>query len=861
MRRDVISSKDQYKPSDLYLIAKDFSTEILLEEFIQSRGAYYSAVSENFVKSKNQMKKKVILTKLFYAVMFGILPIIPVFGYFEYIRLLTSGGLNFEVIIFSISLLYAMFFSLQFFNFLLMAILETSVILSGKATEWLKTLPISEKNLKQIIYYTIFRNFDIPIIVIVLSFPIAMLIGTGNLIIFLVSFGISLLNTLLALDLIILISGRLNRVLNINDVSSKKTFFIRIFNTFTYVFLIIGSIYFVQWASTSIEGFFELFSSSESPGVINVLLSTIPYPLSQCYLLGLLFSPITSNYPLWIGTLAGTSLLILISYVTYKGAMKAIQKSFTSEPVFKHKEAYIEDMRTKVEIKTNSSFIAFFKKDLISATRDIKVFLSFIMPIIVSFIFVIYLNLQNIDPTEPAVFQIFRTWLGCLLISPIISSILVYSLLNLESTGQTILESLPILPREQAKAKILLMFLILNLSILSPSLLFVTSSRFIVYLLGIVLCLPFAWIFLLFTFELRIYFFAKRFNSYIVGDLVLGNSFFKMIIIFLVPLGICVWIISIATLLTVFPESFIINFTWFIIIVLVSGFIFTILFFDKLFPLPKIKEDTTTSKISVRKVKNPTYFTEHIWISIIVILILQIVFYMLLYIVGQYILQLFEILYNLTSSLVIINNILLFIYYVLPVLIMSIFYTVLYFIILPKVLGIPYGRKRVHEFFDDIGCSWLRYILKYSRYIIIGVIFSIILTSISNWFITPTQTYYLYINALVNNIVNVLWFEIIFRGIFLSLLSKRYKNFLAIVLHVVLIIMVSYILPIYGNIFYRTPLFLWNFNFEFFAIISIEIIYNLVLGYIVIKTKSLTPAIVINLITTIYYLPLFMPYL
>ncbi|TFF83712.1 MAG: hypothetical protein EU552_02840 [Promethearchaeota archaeon] len=74
--------------------------------------------------------------------------------------------------------------------------------------------------------------------------------------------------------------------------------------------LIIGSIYFIQWAASSIEDFFELFASSASPGLLNIILSTIPNPLSQCYLLALLFYPVSNYLPIWIGTFMGTGFLI-----------------------------------------------------------------------------------------------------------------------------------------------------------------------------------------------------------------------------------------------------------------------------------------------------------------------------------------------------------------------------------------------------------------------------------------------------------------------------------------------------------------------------------------------------------------------
>ena len=837
----------------LYAISKRLSDEILLEEFVQSRGAYYTAISEDYVKSKKQLKKKVIYTKIFYAIVFGILPVIPVFAYFEFIRLVTSGAYEFELIIFSISILYGLFFLLQFFNFLLMAILETTVIMSGKATEWFKTLPFTNFHLNRIVYFSVLRNFDIPIITIVLSFPVAMLIGTLNIFIFLVSLGISFVNTFLALNLIIIISERLNRILNINDASSKKTFFIRLFNIFSYLFLIIGSVYIVQWATTSIGDFINLFVGTENPGVINIILSSIPYPLSQCYLIALMFAPNFTNLPIWLATFVGIGILLLLLYLSSRSAHKAIRRSYHFIAPVKLKTTYLEDLKNMIKVKPRSSFIAFLRKDLTAATRDIKVFLSFITPILVSFIFVIYLNLQNIDPTEPVQIQMFRVWLACLLVSPIIGSILVFSLLNLEATGQTILDSLPLVPREQAKAKLFLMFIILNLSILSPIILFVGSPRFLIYVFGILLSIPFAWIFLFISFELRIYFFGKHRNSYIVGDSVIGSSFFKLVVIFILPLSICVWLISMSTLFFVFIQDFIVYFSLLIGAFLVAGVIFIAVMFDKLFPIIKEREEkVSTLQSTYREVSNPTFFTRHVWVSIILVYQMAIVNIFII----MFVRNLFYLFINPTWSypLDTVQIILYFLYNLFTPFVTSIFNFSLYLYFLPKVLGIPYGRKRIPQFLNDIGCDWLSKIIKYWRHILFGTIlitaitigFFAIIGGGSSGYFTSDYT------ALIGTFAIGFWQEITFRGIFLTFLSKRYKNTSALLQHLGVVMLFTYITPMSSMLLIGFSFF----SFEFLIYNILFLSYHLILGYIYLKSKNLLPNIIIVVIFTILFYPL-----
>ncbi|MFW9874372.1 MAG: hypothetical protein ACFFG0_14800 [Candidatus Thorarchaeota archaeon] len=96
-------------------------------------------------------------------------------------------------------------------------------IISRSIFEWFETLPIPRKKLKKIILITIIRSLDIPLLAIAFSLPIVMLIGTQNLLIFVTCFGVSIRNITFSFCLLKIFSERMNRVLNINDIGSKRT--------------------------------------------------------------------------------------------------------------------------------------------------------------------------------------------------------------------------------------------------------------------------------------------------------------------------------------------------------------------------------------------------------------------------------------------------------------------------------------------------------------------------------------------------------------------------------------------------------------------------------------------------------------
>jgi len=107
-----------------------------------------------------------------------------------------------------------------------------------------------------------------------------MLIGTQNLIIFLVCLGISILNIIFSFDIVILLGKRLNRVLDFNITSTKKSLTIRMINLLSYVFIILSSVYVIQWAFGNIEAIFLFVIRVEQPTFVNHVLSFIPYPFN-----------------------------------------------------------------------------------------------------------------------------------------------------------------------------------------------------------------------------------------------------------------------------------------------------------------------------------------------------------------------------------------------------------------------------------------------------------------------------------------------------------------------------------------------------------------------------------------------------
>ena len=98
---------------NLSKIAKFVNQEMLIEELLLVNA---ENLLKKYSKKKKLLKIKILATKIFYSIIFGILPIIPLMTYFEMRDGIVNQGFHIQVAVFSGSLLFVFFFILQFFN-------------------------------------------------------------------------------------------------------------------------------------------------------------------------------------------------------------------------------------------------------------------------------------------------------------------------------------------------------------------------------------------------------------------------------------------------------------------------------------------------------------------------------------------------------------------------------------------------------------------------------------------------------------------------------------------------------------------------------------------------------------------------
>ncbi len=236
--------------------------------------------------------------------------------------------------------------------------------------------------------------------------------------------------------------------------------------------------------------------------------------------------------------------------------------------------------------------------------------------------------------------------------------------------------------------------------------------------------------------------------------------------------------------------------------------------------------------------KITTNLKEHLWRSIVIIIILIsyiLVEYLIILIYNPidqlYFLEHDEFLYQLTLLFFLLITNLIFGLFLIGV--------------VPKILGFQLNKHSISQFLEKIGLGWLRSI---SKEILLGII-AVILISFVNivyfLILLPEYPYYLSsINHIVFETIFFLgiyfWSEITFRGIFLSVLMKKYRSIVVIFLNSFIYLFYFYIKLL---IFINLQMFL---SFELIIVSFLIFFYALINSYLFFKTNSLIPGIVLN---------------
>jgi len=812
-----LEQEKKQKKKSFYSLAKFTTHEILMEGQIASAGAHQARLIEKFKRNKNYVKTQFLALKLVFSILFVFFPILPLTTYLQIDNSLVSYTPN--SIAFITSYILGIYFGITFLYMLMFGMVSTSSFMSGNSFKWLQTLPFSKKEMRKIGFMTLFRNLDYPLVILIFSFPIIMLIGTQNFLIFITSFLVSILNVIFNFSLLVIIGEKLSFLFSESKGQSKRVNTVRLITLFGYFSIAFGSGMIFSLGFSMVDKFLIKFQTSEPSTILNMTLSLIPFALAPAYLIALSTIPNQVSLPLLSSTLIGMVLFILMIWGLLRLAQRALRTTISTEII-------VDQVKKKdllIEIKPTSTIRAYIRKDLISSTRDMQSFMFIFFPIFYPLVLVFSMQGPIINEVT-TIGGILILWSAVVGVYLFIPPMLIAGFLNLEESGASIKASLPLIPRDQAKAKIILMLSIQGISLTFITLILTLLTNSILVLVLFVVTLPIAWSMMLVMFELKIHFFGKMKYKYILEELHKEHKVSKWLLMILIEIGIYFAILTGGILLILTFDIYVTMLTF--MIIGLTGLSILIFTFTRMFPkVEKMGEFETGG-----------FLREHVNVGTIVLLFLYFIWGFLLY---PIVLLISPLITNLSFTEVIFIDFLLNFG----------FLALLWLVMVPLGLKLP-KKESFMDYTHTIGLEKKKLFWGYislgicitSIYFLSLISFTYILGDVrfDHWYFeSPNRNqpfpiylgWFLFIFMLIPGI----WEEVAFRGVILNLQLKKYS-----VITTVIINGVAFGLFHFTNV-------IWGFNFYGTLLqVIFASCFGISMAYLYIKTRNLLPCILIH---------------
>ncbi len=819
---------EEKKGLKLYSVSKFTNFEMIMDSQLASSGAHQAKVLEKCEKNNKYIKTQAISIKIVSAFLMVFMPLISVIMYYEITEEIGDlFPIQGRIYIFSFFILLALIISILYL--FLFGLFTTSSLMSGSAFKWLHTLPLSRKALKKLGFMTLFRNLNIQILVMTFAFPIIFFIITQNILTFFMSLISSFLITIFGASILIIVGEKFSRVFSESSRQSSKANLLRMVSLIGFFIIAFGSSFIMNFGINALFTLIEDFSSNPPTMGLNMILSMIPLPFAPAYLVSL--SLVADQVPLslWASTIVGMVLLAGITFLTYKIAIKSLSSvaTFELDSSRAKKDAKRKEKPISIEVKSTSPIKSFIRKDLIASTRDYQSLIFVLMPLFYPVIMILSMQ-APITNEVSSTFSIMILWAIIMIASQFIPLMLVGGLLNMEESGSSTLASLPLLPRDQAKAKLVLMLIIhgISMSIMAIVLMLLTQS--VMVLILILGSLPITWTLLLFVFQMKVRLFGTMKYKYVLEEFNVKNKLLKWVSIVAADIGVCIFILILG-----FTFFLTLGITSTILILYFLGFVglsVLIYTFTKMFPnVDKLPQFETRGLLRNKPI-----------LGGIVI--------MLLFILFPWIATFIEIIFlPLILGLEFIGILFFEFFYTEG------FFILLFLLIVPKGMKLPRKDETILSYTKTIGLTRVKplgrnllvgfgatFILCCSLFIganLLGVFYFI-----PEFLFRNPNPSYLGVASFgwfiwIFMIRPGLWEEVAFRGVVIPLLSRKYKKLLTILISGV-IFGLAHAFNIIGVLLSGGPHIFTLFQVIYATLIGFS------MGYMFLKTKSLLPSII-----------------
>lgn len=461
------------KSKELYKISNYVYNESFLQSHLDMSGANVSSVMEKMEKNKKYIKNQVIFTKIIMVLYVSFLIFLPITGYLQ-IQNAINEGVSITWVLFLGGAVNGAYFLFQFAYLLMFGMFSSTGLFTGNLFHWISTLPIKRKDMNKIGMMTLFRVIDAQFIALMLIFPLATAIITKSIIITLISLGLSTLNTIFSFNVLIILSKKFAGVIKGADSNAKGSNLARILFLVGYLATTMFAVIGIQFLPEVINSlYYQVPPNLALFETLNQWISLVPFPVSGGYLLtSFLIGLNNVGMNLILPILVGLAIFALIDYVMLKKSLKIMNDVIISRSDSKKQNFKVSTV-SDVSVTVVSPIKAFFQRDKSMILRDIQAIIFIIIPVILPWIpFFIMIRPETgfVEIEGFGVMELIYCVMG--------ATMNILGLTMVEKSGATINASLPIIVRDQVKARLKWAFSIIPLGTLLPVVMYIGNSLF-----------------------------------------------------------------------------------------------------------------------------------------------------------------------------------------------------------------------------------------------------------------------------------------------------------------------------------------------------------------------------------------------
>lgn len=537
-------SSSHFTTRELYALSKTVVEEAFLDGQMSTAGANQASLLEKLEKNARSNHMQAVALKYVFAFLLGFMSVLHLISVLEVNQALARGPVPHATILMASSLVMGVGFAAQFMYVLLMGMQLTAGLMSGSAFRWLQTLPLSRRDVDRLTYLALFRSYNAPVLAAIVTVPVVLGILTRNPLVTVVALGVTTIQTLLAFGLLVLFGERLTRILGNYDVNSKKANVVRLLALGgMFIGLLLVSLLF-QVAFRGMSTILVEFQQAGEADLGNALVSLIPFPCAGSYLISMVaYDPGQAPAVLWLTCGGGLALLAAITYGVTRKAQRALHHLVIGprRKAFSKSEGHRKDRRPEAggdreshhgshhgsqAFHLTTPTRAFLKKDLRLATRDYRMISMTILPVIYPVMFLAAALLNEPGPlvTDQGVCLI---WTILLILQALLCVMILAGFLNTEKTGTAVLAALPLVPRDQARAKFVFLTVLPLASWLVSMLMFAGKSGFLAFLPLMASTFPLPVLMTQSAFQLNVRLFGKLRYKYVLDEVHVVHKFWK----------------------------------------------------------------------------------------------------------------------------------------------------------------------------------------------------------------------------------------------------------------------------------------------------------------------------------------------